>query len=403
MSNADLRNTDRFRPDLFASARKSGADHASGLRRPLSRIGGIPLRAEPTGAGRDIPAPNSPVKSGGPVSGGGRNSSGGWGADGDPLRLARGRSDRDGPCFDLSIPPNGYAWWYVDGVSDDGKRAISIIAFIGSVFSPWYRWSGRQNPQNHCCLNVVTYGPGGRWSMTDRGEEALTLSRNTMQIGPSQMQWTGDELVISFRERTTPHIGVLEGEIRITPSAITQVEAALSPDGAHVWRPFAPVARIDVAIDRPGWNWSGHGYFDANFGVRALEADFSYWTWGRFPTTDGATCFYDSTMRDGSQDTLAVAFDDEGAVRRVDPPPRAKVARSPWTVRRETRADPGYKPKQVLAMLDAPFYNRAVLRTQIDGLETDGVCEAVDLDRFRGPWLMPMLAVRVPRRRRWPG
>ena len=54
-------------------------------------------------------------------------------------------------------------------------------------------------------------------------------------------------------------------------------------------------------------------------------------------------------------------------------------------------------------MLDAPFYNRAVLRTQIDGLETDGVCEAVDLDRFRGPWLMPMLAVRVPRRRRWPG
>jgi carotenoid 1,2-hydratase len=29
------------------------------------------------------------------------------------------------------------------------------------------------------------------------------------------------------------------------------------------------------------------------------------------------------------------------------------------------------------------------------------VHEALDLDRFRGPWLMPMLAVRVPRRPGW--
>jgi carotenoid 1,2-hydratase len=32
-----------------------------------------------------------------------------------------------------------------------------------------------------------------------------------------------------------------------------------------------------------GHRWEGHGYFDANFGTRALEADFAYWTWGRFP------------------------------------------------------------------------------------------------------------------------
>ncbi len=239
--------------------------------------------------------------------------------------------------------------------------------------------------------------------MTDRGEEALALTNNTIQIGPSQMRWDGDQLVITFRERTSPHIGVLEGEVRVTPSAITQVEAALSPDGAHVWRPFAPVAGIEVAIDRPGWTWSGHGYFDANFGLRALEADFSYWTWGRFPTPRGATCFYDSTTRDGQTDSLAIAFDETGRVERITPPPRAKVARPPWLVRRETRADKGYRPKQTLAMLDAPFYNRAVIRTQINGRETEGVCEAVDLDRLRGPWLMPMLAVRVPRRKRWEG
>jgi carotenoid 1,2-hydratase len=54
-------------------------------------------------------------------------------------------------------------------------------------------------------------------------------------------------------------------------------------------------------------------------------------------------------------------------------------------------------------MLDAPFYNRSAVRTKINGEETVGVHEALDLNRFRGPWLMPMLAVRVPRRRGWPG
>ena len=61
----------------------------------------------------------------------------------------------------------------VDRESDDGRRALSVIGFIGSVFSPWYRWSGRRDPENHVCLNVATYGPGGRFTMTDRGRAAL--------------------------------------------------------------------------------------------------------------------------------------------------------------------------------------------------------------------------------------
>ncbi len=239
--------------------------------------------------------------------------------------------------------------------------------------------------------------------MTDRGEEALALTADTMRVGPSGLTWTGDEMVIDFRERTTPHIGVLEGEVRIKPRAITDVELALTEDGAHVWRPFAPVSDITVDIDRPGWNWKGHGYFDANFGVRALETDFRYWSWGRFPTSSGATCFYDAIPRSGAATSAALSFDETGAVRQITAPPLTPVRRSPWMVRRETHADPGYKPHQTLAMLDAPFYNRAVIRTKLDGEETEGVCEALDLDRFRGPWLMPMLAVRVPRRRGWPG
>ncbi|MEM9318670.1 MAG: carotenoid 1,2-hydratase [Pseudomonadota bacterium] len=276
-----------------------------------------------------------------------------------------------------------------------------MIGFIGSVFSPWYRWSGRRDPANHCCLNVVTYGPGGRWTMTDRGRDALTLSKSQMTIGPSSMRWEAGKLVVSINEISTPHGQRIKGRVVVTPQAVTDVEMALTEDGAHIWRPFAPRAGIDVEIDRPGWSWQGDGYFDANFGTRALEADFSYWSWGRFPTGDGAACFYDAVRRDGTKLDAAIGFDAKGQPHAIADVPQSRLPRPPWLVRRITRADPDTKPRQVLAMLDAPFYNRCAARTWLNGEETTGVVEALDLDRFRGPWLMPMLAVRVPRRARW--
>jgi carotenoid 1,2-hydratase len=52
-------------------------------------------------------------------------------------------------------------------------------------------------------------------------------------------------------------------------------------------------------------------------------------------------------------------------------------------------------------MLDAPFYSRSAVKTKINGMETVGVHEALDLVRFRSPLIKPMLAVRVPRRANW--
>ncbi|MEM6465486.1 MAG: carotenoid 1,2-hydratase, partial [Pseudomonadota bacterium] len=263
-----------------------------------------------------------------------------------------------------------------------------MIGFIGSVFSPWYRWSGRRNPANHCCINVATYGRGGRWTMTDRGQSALGLSQDTFQVGPSSFHWDGSSLVIDLNEISTPHGQRLTGTVRIHPSGLTDVEVPLTPDGAHVWRPFAPTARIEVALNRPGWTWDGHGYFDANFGTRALEADFNYWTWARLPRAGGTTAFYDATRRDGSDLEVALHFAPDGSVTPIEAPPKTRFSRSLWTIYRETRADAGYRPKQVKSMLDAPFYTRSAIRTKVLGEEVVGVHEALDLNRFRGPWLM---------------
>ncbi|MEM6888216.1 MAG: carotenoid 1,2-hydratase [Pseudomonadota bacterium] len=287
-------------------------------------------------------------------------------------------------------------------MSDCGTRAVSVIGFIGSVFSPWYRWSGRRDPQNNVCINVATYGPGGRFSMTDRGRAALRQTASRLEVGPSMMRWENDRLLIDINEWSSPPlVSRIQGQIRLIPEALTAVELPLTPDSGHIWRPFAPCARIEVEIDRAGWSWEGEGYFDANFGTRALEEDFSYWTWGRFPTRTGATCFYDARRRDGSELAEGFSFRPDGSATEVPLPPKKRLKRSLWAVRRETRGDPASQPRQVLPMLDAPFYSRSAVETELNGERTVGVHEALDLRRFRSPLLKPMLAVRVPRRRNW--
>lgn len=290
----------------------------------------------------------------------------------------------------------------MDAVSSCGTRALSVIGFIGSVFSPWYAWSGRRDPANHCCINVATYGRGGRFTMTDRGRAALRTDDGALTVGPSEMRWRDGKLVITVNEwGALPMVTPVRGTITLTPQAITRVELPLTPDGAHVWRPFAPVATVDVALEAPGWQWQGHGYFDANFGTRALEQDFDVWTWARFPVTTGATCFYDATRVDGTRLAQAVRFDHAGAATEIAPPPLQRLNRSLWQVRRETRGDAGCAPRQVMPMLDAPFYARSMVRTVLDGAPSVGVHEALDLRRFRSALLKPMLAVRVPRRAGW--
>jgi carotenoid 1,2-hydratase len=55
-----------------------------------------------------------------------------------------------GPEFNRVVPEGGYAWWYVDAFSDDGRHGLTVIAFVGSVFSPYY-WMARReggDPEN---------------------------------------------------------------------------------------------------------------------------------------------------------------------------------------------------------------------------------------------------------------
>jgi carotenoid 1,2-hydratase len=123
----------------------------------------------------------------GPLPGGGQRAPGAGRADGGPLRASRGGKPDGVEGFDAAVPSGGYRWWYLDGLSDDGRHGLTIIGFVGSVFSPYYalaRRKGGADPENFCALNVALYGEGGhRWSMTERGRRFI--SRDARRASPS--------------------------------------------------------------------------------------------------------------------------------------------------------------------------------------------------------------------------
>ena len=77
----------------------------------------------------------------GSLSGGGQRSSRTRSADGGAVGPPSGHAGDAGPCFDQGVVPGGYAWWYVDAISDDGQHGLTFIAFVVSVFSPYDAWA----------------------------------------------------------------------------------------------------------------------------------------------------------------------------------------------------------------------------------------------------------------------
>ena len=237
--------------------------------------------------------------------------------------------------------------------------------------------------------------------MTDRGRGALSQSPDRLGIGASSLHWDGTRLHVEIDEGgAPPRFGRVRGRITVEPRAVTGVELPLTPDGAHVWRPFAPAARISVSLDLPGWDWEGEGYLDGNFGTRPFERDFDRWTWGRFPLPDGAAVFYEAERTGGPDLAAAMRFREDGTASMMqDPPPVADLPGTLWRLKRWTRCDPGAEARVETTQLDAPFYARSTVRTRIDGHETTGMHEAIDMRRWASPVFRPMIAMRVPRRR----
>ena len=271
---------------------------------------------------------------------------------------------------------------------------------LGSVFSPYYAWSGRGDPLDHCALNVALYGAAGhRWALTERGRPSVARDASRLTIGPSSIAWEGDALVIRFDEMTFPIPSRLRGTVRLHPLLLTEHVEVLDGQARHRWWPVAPLARVEVELERPALSWSGVGYHDANAGDESLEAGFVDWDWSRGALGREAAVLYDMRRRDGSERTLALRFRPDGGVEHLDPLPRAELPRTLWRVRRRTQSEPGHPVAVRQTLEDTPFYARSVVETRLLGRSVTTMHESLALDRFAANWVRLLLPFRMPRRR----
>ncbi|WP_428385870.1 carotenoid 1,2-hydratase [Nevskia ramosa] len=296
----------------------------------------------------------------------------------------------------------GYRWWYLDGLSDDGEHALTLIAFIGSVFSPYYkraRKHGSSEPLDHSAINLALYGKSGhRWAMTERRRGSVLRAPDVLAIGRSELRWNGQSLIIDLDERTVPWPSRIRGRLRLHPRALSGHVETLAASGHHVWTPIAPSARIEVELDSPKLSWSGEAYLDGNAGDTPIEDAFRSWHWSRNPLRDGSAVLYDVARRDGSALNLALRFDGHGEVSRFEPPPAVVLPKTGWRIDRASRGEGG-AAAIVQTLEDTPFYARSLLSTTLCGERTTGVHESLDLDRFRQPVVQWMLPFRMPRAR----
>jgi carotenoid 1,2-hydratase len=306
-----------------------------------------------------------------------------------------------GPRFDLSVPAGGYAWWYLDAASDDGQYGLTLIAFVGSVFSPFYAAARRRGVAaaiDHCAINVAFYGRTRRWAMTERSRGAVDRTAESFRVGPSRMQWQDGSLVIEIDEQTVPMPSRLRGTIRVTPVAFSRYGVTLDARGRHRWRPIAPHARVELDFSAPALRWTGAGYLDSNNGDEPLEAGFTSWHWSRSRQPDGTTrVFYDTQRRDGSSQELALAFDPAGEVSSCPAPPMVALPSTLWRIDRRIRA-PADVAGRVRVVEDTPFYARS-MALGADESTPELVHESLSLDRFSTRWVQTLLPFRMRRER----
>ncbi|MEJ2576640.1 MAG: carotenoid 1,2-hydratase [Gammaproteobacteria bacterium] len=291
-------------------------------------------------------------------------------------------------------------------MSEDGRSGLTIIAFVGSVFSPYYAWARRRgaaNPEDHCAVNVALYGPDRkRWSLTERDAGALARSPAELAIGPSTMRWRGHWLEIDVAEVTVPVPGYLRGRIRLHPAALHDTPYALDAAGRHYWRPAAPCARVEVDMRRPRLHWRGDGYFDMNWGSEPLEQGFRRWDWSRAALANGRSAvLYDREGPAGETSALGLCFSPGGGVEPFVPPPRVALpATRIWRISRASQVEPDGAVGVLKTLEDTPFYARSLIRTRLLGETVRAVHESVSLERFRRTWVQALLPFRMPRVRR---
>lgn len=350
--------------------------------------------------------------------------------------LRRPRNPGGGIAFDEQVPADGYLWWYVDAMSDDGQHALTLIAFVGSVFSPYYAHARRKalrsdnasvtrgaNPEEFCAINAALYRGvdtagtrernGYWWAMTEHSRHSVVRDADSMRVGKSAFLSREDALIIELNEITVPFPRRVRGRIYVELAQQCDESYPLAQQGGHLWRPIAPSAKIRVELTDPPMRWEGRAYVDSNRGDAPLESAFRDWTWTRTHevredgTLDEATrVFYEVMTNTGECRQISASFSHQalgGAnatsiVSSSTPVPTSQALdQTLWGITRSLPCDPERDCRVLKTAESAPFYARSIIETTLGGRIHRGMHESLSMARFEKRWVQCLLPFKMPR------
>lgn len=300
------------------------------------------------------------------------------------------------PSFADPVPDRGYRWWYIDGSSYDGQHHLVVIAFVGSVFSPFYKRAadrGPADPMNYCAINVALYSKRhARWVMTECRPDQIERAATQFRVSGTTLNVENDTLTIDVDELAAPIPQRVRGRVTVQLNTRTGGEFALDSRNRHHWWPVSPAASVEVSFNQPQLKWSGHGYVDSNRGSEPLHEGFDDWHWSRTHLGDRTQLTYRSTDRTGTTSALGLSIDASGKLTEADLPDASKLPSSPiWRAPRSSFLSGDNRVIQTLE--DTPFYARSIIANDQDGAHT--MHESLSLKRFRAAWVTTLIPFRM--------
>ena len=223
-------------------------------------------------------------------------------------------------------------------VSDDGRHGLTIIAFVGSVFSPYYAWARARDraAAGRGPLRASTWRctatPARRWTMTERGRASVSRDAHEFVVGPSRLHWDGASLVIDIDEIGMPLPRRVRGRVRVWPRGAVRPSSRRSTTAArHRWGPIAPCARVEVELEQPGAALERPRLPRLATRATSRSTGRSPSGTGRAPRcADGSTAvIYDVRQKQRRRPRASrCASRADGAAEPFEPPPRQALPRT---------------------------------------------------------------------------
>ena len=290
-------------------------------------------------------------------------------------------------------------------MSDDGREALVVIAFLGCVFSPRYvraRRRGHCDPLAYAALNAAFHGPGShRWAFTEYADAATAHDAQQLRMGANRLSWNDEVLHIEIDEREAPLPRALRARIAVHPTTRSDLAWPLVGSGAHWWYPLIPRARVSVDLRPNGPCWQGSGYLDCNRGTGALEGAFTGWQWLRAhgPTSTSVVYETEPAAHLAEHPARSLFLLSDGGTRIGLPPPARPLAPTRWGISRNVSCDDNQVPRLLRTLEDTPFYARSLVTTRLQGEQLTAVHESLSLRRFQSGWVRSLLPFRMRRSR----